>query len=124
MKAIAYTHCAGPNRALSPRNLPILIASFVFNDELITPETAIAAVVERRHGIPAREQDWKILQAYEVKQSGGRHATSYNRVYVLRYEPEKALRMELGASDDKIDPFALHQSCYLQPIERKSEQTS
>ena len=115
MKAICYSRVLGKHKTRIPNGQPIQIGTVVFDDAVTSPATAIAAKAHLQFGIVPHLPHWSVIATYDVIPLAiERHRLGYQRVYVMRYDGETAMRKHLGIDDSVLDSFAA--GCwYLQP---------
>jgi hypothetical protein len=114
--AQSFAHVLGPRTARTPSNLPILIASPVFDDETTNSILAIAQQARKQLGIEVYLPHWQLISRYSVKDGAavktghGAKRIPFDVARVYRYLPEAPMRKQLGISEDDLDHIARHRA--------------
>ena len=112
-KAVAYSRVLGPKMAMTPNNLPIMLAAPPFDDTVTPPWEAMSKVAQKHMGIYPHPSHWEVVHTYKVKPAAleliGRSKRpdqpAYERIYILEYLPERAMRKHKGIDETTVHKF-------------------
>ena len=111
--AICHSFIYGPRNAKQPTskgNKPAMFCSAPFDLDVMTPAEAMGKCALRWHQIQPSATHWRVVHEHTVTANAFRNSRTkrnppYQKVFVMEFLPERALRKHRGVDDDELHGF-------------------